>query len=181
MPSGGDDISARGIDPRSLSLHSHAPDDLCGREEQDKDGTSAVVTRDFVAQDVILPDAEDSLDGLIAELENEDGKEPDPEELSIAPGTERPTDPDLLLTGHNRGLTDIEVVAARRKYGWNRMKEERQSNIVKFFMLFVGPVQFVMEVSTRYAQQTQWSLQGMADPHAQIDCGTSGCWSGGLD
>lgn len=149
MPSEGPDTSARGIDPRSLSLHSHPPDDICGREEQVKDGTSAVVTRDFATQDIILPDTEDSLDDLITELEKEDGKEPDPEELSIAPGTERPTDPDLLLTDHNQGLADVEVVAARRRYGWNRMKEERQSNIVKFFMLFVGPVQFVMEVSTR--------------------------------
>lgn len=181
MPSEEPDISARGLNPRSLSLHSHPPDDICGLEEQDKDGTSAVVTRDFATQGVILPDVEDTLDDLIAELETEDGKEPDPEALSLAPGAERPTDPDLLLTDHNLGLSDVEVVTARRKYGWNSMKEERQSNIVKFCMLFVGPVQFVMEVSTVITQQMQLSLQGVTDPRAKLDCRTSGCWSGGLD
>lgn len=142
----GPGISTTGIDPRRFLLHSHAPNDICGREEQDKENPPAVVARDVVPQDESPQKAEQTLESLIAELVEEDGNEPDPEEVAAV--TERPIDPNLLLTDHARGLTDTEVLAARRKYGWNRMKEERQSKWAKFFMMFVGPVQFVMEVST---------------------------------
>ena len=45
------------------------------------------------------------------------------------------------------GLTEQEVQARRRKYGLNQMKEEKENLILKFFSYFVGPIQFVMEVS----------------------------------
>lgn len=132
---------AKIIDPtdhRSLALHSHPPNDTCGK----KDETLVKDEEDFP---VI---AEDSLDALIAELEDEDGKEPDPEVLTIGPGADRPIPAILLETNLTTGLTDVEVIALRRKYGWNRLNEQKRSNIVKFFKLFVGSVQFVMEVST---------------------------------
>lgn len=93
-------------------------------------------------------DAE-SLDLLIEELEEQDGKEKDPEILTICTGTgtvagrEGPNPSD---TDPEHGLTDAEVLFARRRYGWNRLKEQKKRHIVKFLMLFVGPVQFVMEV-----------------------------------
>lgn len=94
-------------------------------------------------------DAE-SLDLLIEDLEQQDGKEKEPDTLTIHTGIETATDaygPHPLETDHERGLTDAEVLLARRKHGWNRMKEEKKRHIVKFLLLFVGPVQFVMEVS----------------------------------
>ena len=95
--------------------------------------------------------AQDSLDALIAELEDEDGKEPDPEVLTIGPGADRPIPNTLLQTNLTTGLTDFEVITMRRKYGWNRLHEQKRSNIVKFLKLFVGSVQFVMEVSTLFS------------------------------
>lgn len=130
---------ATGMDPRHLSLHSHSPDDTCGRNnEEDKDDRPLPPSQD--------PD--EDLDTLIAELEKEDGKEPDPETLTIHPSAERPIPPSLLATDRNTGLTDQEVLTARRKYGWNRMKEQSQNQIVKFLKFFVGSVQTVMEVSS---------------------------------
>ncbi|KAJ5239416.1 plasma membrane ATPase [Penicillium chermesinum] len=92
-----------------------------------------------------------TIDALITELEEEDGKEPDPEVVTIGPGTDRVTDPCLLKTDLSMGLTDEEVLSSRRKFGWNSLKEERCSPILKFVMLFIGPVQFVMELSTLLA------------------------------
>jgi hypothetical protein len=124
--------------PKSLALHSHPPDDTCGKKEET-----------LVKEEEGLPTVdEDRLDALIAELEEEDGKEPDPEVLTIGPGADRPIPAILLETSLTTGLTDVEVTGLRRKYGWNRLNEQKKSNLVKFFKLFVGSVQFVMEVST---------------------------------
>lgn len=126
------------MNTRTLALHSHPPGDTCGKKEDSlsKDEEKAPIM------------AEDSLDALIAELEDEDGKEPDPEVLTIGPGADRPIPNTLLQTNLTTGLTDFEVINMRRKYGWNRLHEQKRSNIVKFLKLFVGSVQFVMEVST---------------------------------
>ena len=135
---------AKIIDPtdhRSLALHSHPPNDTCGKKDE-------TLVKDEEDLTVI---AEDSLDALIAELEDEDGKEPDPEVLTIGPGADRPIPAILLETNLTTGLTDVKVIALRRKYGWNRLNEQKRSNIVKFFKLFVGSVQFVMEVSTTFS------------------------------
>lgn len=45
------------------------------------------------------------------------------------------------------GLTSEEVLQRRKKYGLNQMKEEKENLILKFLGFFVGPIQFVMEVS----------------------------------
>lgn len=124
------------IDPRELALHSHPVGDNCGQEEKDLPANSRVET-------------EESLDALIAELEDEDGKEPDPEVLSIAPGTEQPVPAAILATNPVLGLNNEEVEQARAKYGWNQLKQESKNNLFKFLMLFVGPVQVVMEVCSR--------------------------------
>lgn len=143
----GRDISTEDLDPRSLSLHSHPPSDICGHEEQEK-GSPAAGTREIAAQSDSTQVDEDDLDDLIAELEEDDGKAPDLEEVDTTASLERPIDPQLLLTNRTRGLSDTEVIAARRKYGWNRLKLQKPSHLKKFFQMFVGPVQFVMEVST---------------------------------
>lgn len=102
-----------------------------------------------LSEDNAEDDAEDTaedIDLLIAEVEEEDGKEPEAEVVSIADGTGPGYQADLLNTDVNMGLDDAQVIAARRKYGRNCLKEQRQSHLIKFLMLFVGPVQFVMEV-----------------------------------
>lgn len=123
--------------PPTVTLHSHPVDSL-GQEIKDQ----LFITR----QETIV-----TIDALISDLEQEDGKEPDPEVITIGPGTDRVVDPSLLKTDLNSGLTDEEVLSARRKFGRNCLREERQNHVLKFFMLFVGPVQIVMEVSIRVA------------------------------
>lgn len=122
------------VDEPSLALNSHPAADDCGLEAKDL----SVISRQ---------ETEENIDTLISELEAEDGKDPDPEVLTIGPGADRPFNPSLLQTDLRTGLSEAEVEIGRRKYGWNCFKEERKSNIVKFLLLFFGPVQGVMEVS----------------------------------
>jgi H+-transporting ATPase len=51
------------------------------------------------------------------------------------------------MTDTRTGLTNAEVISRRKKYGLNQMKEDKENLILKFLMYFVGPIQFVMEVS----------------------------------
>lgn len=53
---------------------------------------------------------------------------------------------ELLRTSSVQGLDIAEVYHRRKKYGYNRMKEEKENLILKFLFYFVGPIQFVMEV-----------------------------------
>lgn len=92
-------------------------------------------------------ESEESLDCLIKELEAEDGSEPDVDAITIRAGEVHPYPPSLLDTKANEGLDDAEVAARRKKYGWNRMKEQKRNHVIKFLSFFNGPVQWVMEVS----------------------------------
>lgn len=92
-------------------------------------------------------ESEESLDCLIKELEAEDGSEPDVDAVTIRAGEVNPYPPSLLDTNPNEGLDDAEVAARRKKYGWNRMKEQKRNHFIKFLSFFNGPVQWVMEVS----------------------------------
>lgn len=91
---------------------------------------------------------EGDIDALIDQLESHDGHE-DAEESD---GHDEATDvvravPEAFLnTDTRRGLTETEVVARRKKFGLNQMKEEKENLILKFLGYFVGPIQFVMEV-----------------------------------
>jgi len=92
------------------------------------------------------PEEEDEdIDALIAELESEDG-ELDEEEEGQAGMSARPIPEELLNTDTRKGLTHQEVLERRKKYGLNQMAEEKENLFKKFFMYFVGPIQFVMEV-----------------------------------
>ena len=92
-------------------------------------------------------ESEESLDCLIDELEAEDGNEPDDDATTLRAGEIRPFPPSLLETKVDEGLNDAEVNARRKKYGWNRMKEQKRNHFLKFISFFNGPVQWVMEVS----------------------------------
>lgn len=157
------------FDPRNMSFNSHPLGHNSDQEDKDDelhppvttatsappDGHVAVnlsrIELDNLAPETTAPeftlseDTAEDIDLLIAELE-EEGKEPEPEIVSIADGTGPCYLPDLLNTDINMGLDDAQVIAARRKYGRNCLKEQRQSHLIKFLKLFVGPVQFVMEV-----------------------------------
>lgn len=98
-------------------------------------------------QPAAVDDEEDEdIDALIEDLESEDGHQFEEEE-EVQPGGGRVVPEDMLQTDSRVGLTESEVVARRRKYGLNQMKEEKENLILKFFSYFIGPIQFVMEVS----------------------------------
>lgn len=91
---------------------------------------------------------DEDMDALIEDLESEDGHGADEEEEEEnTPGGGRVVPEDMLQTDSRVGLTESEVTTRRRKYGLNQMKEEKENLILKFFGYFVGPIQFVMEVS----------------------------------
>lgn len=92
--------------------------------------------------------SEDDLDVLIHELEETDfddevDEEKDADVKHILPNQ-------LFHTDIKRGLSDHEIVERRRKYGLNQLQEEKENLILKFVLFFVGPIQFVMEVSLQY-------------------------------
>ena len=97
------------------------------------------------------PDHNDDLedmDLLIDELESVRGINIDEDELLDESGSDHATSlPEGLLgTDPDRGLSDAEVLTRRKRYGLNKMKEEKENNLLKFLSFFVGPIQFVMEV-----------------------------------
>jgi len=91
-------------------------------------------------------DIED-IDALIDDLESQEGQEYADDDEAAPGSSARPVPEDLLQTDTRIGLTSAEVDQRRRKYGLNQMKEEKENLILKFLMYFVGPIQFVMEVS----------------------------------
>jgi H+-transporting ATPase len=89
---------------------------------------------------------DEDMDALIEELESQDAGI-DEEEEDTQPGGARTVPEELLQTSTRDGLTSAEVLQRRKKYGLNQMKEEKENLILKFLGFFVGPIQFVMEVS----------------------------------
>ena len=90
-------------------------------------------------------EVDEDVDALIEELESldpDDGLEAEIETIGVA----RPVPEEMLQTDPRVGLIEPEVVARRKKYGLNQMKEEREKLFMKFLGYFVGPIQFVMEV-----------------------------------
>jgi H+-transporting ATPase len=95
-----------------------------------------------------LPEEEDDedIDALIEELESQDAGVEEEEEVVHA-GNARTIPEELLQTSTRTGLSSSDVIARRKKYGLNQMKEEKENLLLKFLGFFVGPIQFVMEVS----------------------------------
>ena len=91
---------------------------------------------------------DEDIDAIIADLESLDGHDAQAEEEEeVAAGEERPIAEEFLQTDTRHGLTENEVTTRRKKFGLNQMKEEKENLILKFLGYFVGPIQFVMEVS----------------------------------
>lgn len=105
-------------------------------------------------QNVILKDDEDvDMDALIEDLESNSGDVID-EEGDVEAGGPKPVPEELLQTELTVGLSEAEVVQRRKKYGLNQMKEEKVNHFLKFLGYFVGPIQFVMEVSPAILNRT---------------------------
>ncbi|KAJ8099347.1 hypothetical protein POJ06DRAFT_133567 [Lipomyces tetrasporus] len=105
-----------------------------------------------VAEDA--EDEDEDIDALIADLESEEGNPLEDEEVEAGQSA-RPVPEELLQTDPRYGLTSDEVVARRKKYGLNQMKEEKENLVLKFLMYFVGPIQFVMEAAAVLAAGLQ--------------------------
>lgn len=91
-------------------------------------------------------ESEEDLDALIRELNAAD---PDNEtDESTGPGNiANILLGDLSQTDIEHGLSASEVDRQRKKHGLNQLREEKENLFLKFIMFFVGPIQFVMEVS----------------------------------
>lgn len=105
-------------------------------------------TNEFKSEDEDDDDAGVDIDALIDDLESDDGQ---PEECA---SSNDPFDPlamssDLFQTDRRNGLADNEVLARRKKFGPNRMKEQKPNHLKQALSFFVGPIQFVMEVKLR--------------------------------
>ncbi|KAH7089635.1 hypothetical protein FB567DRAFT_306865 [Paraphoma chrysanthemicola] len=101
---------------------------------------------DFVDQD--YDEEDEDIDALIDELESQDGGNADyEEEEADQPGGMRLVPEELLLTDTRMGLNSAEVMARRKRFGYNQMKVEKENLFVKFLLFFVGPIQFVMEAA----------------------------------
>lgn len=108
-------------------------------------GPAAPTTQKVAADD---EDEDEDIDALIEDLESQDGHQVEEEEEET-PGGGRTVPEDMLQTDSRVGLTESEVIARRKKYGLNQMKEEKENHFLKFLSFFVGPIQFVMEVSLK--------------------------------
>lgn len=90
-----------------------------------------------------------SIKDLIDDLQSDDGhggdEEAEEQGEEDVTGEFKPL-PKYIETDVATGLSTDEVLARRKQFGWNVMKEEKKSHIKTFLMFFVGPIQFVMEV-----------------------------------
>ncbi|KAK9238196.1 hypothetical protein V1525DRAFT_342195 [Lipomyces kononenkoae] len=100
-------------------------------------------------------DEDEDIDALIADLESEDGGNALEDEEMEEGQSVRPVPEEILQTDPRYGLTSDEVTARRKKYGLNQMNEEKENLVLKFFMYFIGPIQFVMEAAAVLAAGLQ--------------------------
>ncbi|KAJ5931870.1 hypothetical protein N7516_006359 [Penicillium verrucosum] len=138
-----EDLNVASDSEMSAPIVTESKDSVIGVEENDDISLPETLKPSTSFQE----ESEESLDCLIKELEAEDGNEPDVDAITIRAGEVHQYPPSLLETKPNDGLDDAEVVARRKKYGWNRMKEQKRNHFIKFLSFFNGPVQWVMEIA----------------------------------
>ena len=90
-----------------------------------------------------IEEFEKLLEDIESDEEEEDKSEK--EDLGLESTTSAPDH--LLQTNVTHGLSESEVKERRSTYGFNQLKEHKRSHIKEFLMFFVGPIQFVMEVT----------------------------------
>lgn len=90
-------------------------------------------------------DEDEDMDALIEELESLDPDQHIEEEVenALASGA---VPEEFLQTDTRTGLSEPEVIARRKKWGLNELRQEKENLALKFLGYFVGPIQTVMEV-----------------------------------
>ncbi|KAG4304968.1 hypothetical protein PORY_001643 [Pneumocystis oryctolagi] len=97
---------------------------------------------------------DEDINALIDELDSQDGDQEDNMDDTCSQ-SQRMVPEELLATDTRIGLTSQEVINRRKKYGYNKMKEEKKNMFSKFLVYFVGPIQFVMEAAAVLAAGLQ--------------------------
>ncbi|KAL4890535.1 hypothetical protein BDV59DRAFT_209669 [Aspergillus ambiguus] len=137
----GPSASSEGKD--SVDYHVHEKD-----EPIQADQSTASTQRQPQAID------DDEINALIESLRAEEENDP-VESDGVNSQEPRSIPQEMLQTDEFIGLTPEEVVARRKKYGWNKLKEEKRNLFLQFLWYFVGPVQFVMEAAAVLAAGLQ--------------------------
>jgi magnesium-transporting ATPase (P-type) len=91
-------------------------------------------------------DEDEDMDALIEELESLDPEQDIEEEVQDRLGAGAVPE-EFLQTDTRTGLSEPEVIARRKKWGLNELRQEKENLALKFLGYFVGPIQTVMEVS----------------------------------
>jgi H+-transporting ATPase len=118
-------------------------------------GGDAVMDEKKLRSSSDVDEEDEDMDALIEELESEDPEPAVVEEDFTSPTAGRVVPEELLNTDTRVGLEEWDVIARRKKFGLNQMKEEKQNLILKFLGYFVGPIQFVMEMAAVLAAGLQ--------------------------
>jgi H+-transporting ATPase len=92
-------------------------------------------------------DREENIDDLIEELAFLDGGHPTHTNRKSIESAKTCNPNPGFDTDITTGLSSEEATIRRKKYGPNQLKEAKENLYLKFLSFFVGPVQFVMEVS----------------------------------
>ena len=136
------------VDDRASTHHEdHSPTDKTKHETADAVETET----DQISSQPTEKDGNEEttdLDALIDELDDDEKQEDErPKENDQVLGAAKTAPEEMLQTNQYAGLTDAEVQERKKRYGLNEMKEEKENLLKKFLMFFVGPIQFVMQVS----------------------------------
>ncbi|ANB11299.1 H(+)-exporting P2-type ATPase PMA1 [Sugiyamaella lignohabitans] len=95
---------------------------------------------------------EEDIDAFITELQSDDEDNSRAfHEEAHSTDSVKSVPEGLLQTDPQTGLTKEEVTKRRKKYGLNKMSEEKVNIYYKFLLFFVGPIQFVMEAAALLA------------------------------
>ena len=93
------------------------------------------------------------LEELLAELDAEEREavaeaaEGEKDEKGAGVGEAKSVPVEMLRTDVEVGLSEKEVLGRRKMFGVNRLREQEVRHWRVFMGFFVGPIQFVMEVS----------------------------------
>ena len=94
-------------------------------------------------------DEDEDMDALIEELESLDPEQDIEEDVQDRIGGAAVPE-EFLQTDTRTGLSEPEVIARRKKWGLNELRQEKENLALKFLGYFVGPIQTVMEVGLPY-------------------------------
>lgn len=126
-------------------------------------------------------ETEESLGILVNELIAEDGKDVAPDILTLCPVEEKRYPPHLTETSVQEGLTDEQAIERRKEYGRNSLTQDKRNPVFKFLGFFMGPIQWVMEVSMPLEQIITDTEHLLTSRFNMTGCHRAGCRSARLD